>query len=29
MRRGDGGYFRMRLRTYEKVSGVDLNQFVI
>lgn len=26
---GDAGYFRMRLRTYEKLSGVDLKQFVI
>jgi len=26
---GDGGYFRMRLRTYEKLTGVDLKQFVI
>ena len=24
---GDGGYFRMRLRTYEKLNGVDLKQF--
>ena len=26
---GDGGYFRMRLRTYEQLDGVDLKQFVV
>ncbi len=26
---GDAGYFRMRLRTYEQLSGVDLKQFVV
>lgn len=26
---GDSGRFRMRLRTYEKLSGVDLKQYVI
>lgn len=26
---GDGGYFRMRLRTYEELSGVDLKQFLV
>jgi hypothetical protein len=26
---GDNGYFRMRLRTYEALSGVDLKQFLV
>ncbi len=26
---GDAGHFRMRLRTYEQLSGVDLKQFVV
>jgi hypothetical protein len=26
---GDSGYFRMRLRTYEQLNGVDLKQFII
>lgn len=26
---GDSGRFRMRLRTYEKLSGVDLKQFLV
>lgn len=26
---GDGGYFRMRLRTYSAMSNVDLKQFVV
>lgn len=26
---GDDGYFRMRLRTYEQLNGVDLKQFVV
>jgi hypothetical protein len=26
---GDGGRFRMRLRTYEKLNGVDLKQYVV
>lgn len=26
---GDAGYFRMRLRTYEMLNGVDLKQFLI
>lgn len=26
---GDAGYFRMRLRTYEQLSGVDLKQFAV
>jgi hypothetical protein len=26
---GDNGYFRMRLRTYEALDGVDLKQYVI
>lgn len=26
---GDGGYFRMRPRTYEEISGLDLKQFLI
>ena len=26
---GDGGRFRMRLRTYEKLSGIDLKQYVV
>jgi len=26
---GDHGYFRMRLSTYEQLSGIDLKQFVI
>jgi C1A family cysteine protease len=26
---GDNGYFRMRLRTYEDLHGVDLKQFRI
>lgn len=26
---GDGGYFRMRLRTYEQLSGMDLKQFLV
>jgi len=26
---GDAGYFRMRLRTYTQLSGVDLKQFVV
>jgi hypothetical protein len=26
---GDAGYFRMRLRTYEQLSGVDLKQFTV
>jgi hypothetical protein len=26
---GDGGRFRMRLRTYEQLGGVDLKQYVI
>ncbi len=26
---GDSGYFRMRLRTYEQLSGVDLKQFIV
>jgi hypothetical protein len=26
---GDDGYFRMRLRTYEQLSGIDLKQFLI
>jgi Papain family cysteine protease len=26
---GDGGYFRMRLRTYEQLRGVDLKQYLV
>ena len=26
---GDAGYFRMRLRTYEKLTGVDLKQLLV
>ncbi|MDQ1732614.1 MAG: hypothetical protein QOK10_2773 [Pseudonocardiales bacterium] len=26
---GDNGYFRMRVRTYERLSGVDLKQFIV
>lgn len=26
---GDAGHFRMRLRTYEQLNGVDLKQFVV
>jgi len=26
---GEKGYFRMRLRTYEQLSGIDLKQFVV
>jgi len=26
---GDGGYFRMRLRTYEALDGVDLKQYTV
>jgi Papain family cysteine protease len=26
---GDGGYFRMRLRTYEQLTGVDLKQMLV
>jgi hypothetical protein len=26
---GDGGYFRMRLRTYEQLQAVDLKQFLV
>jgi hypothetical protein len=26
---GDDGYFRMRLRTYEQISEIDLKQFVV
>ena len=25
---GDAGYFRMRLRTYEQLNGVDLKQML-
>jgi C1A family cysteine protease len=26
---GQEGYFKMRLRTYEKLNGVDLKQYVV
>jgi hypothetical protein len=26
---GDAGRFRMRLRTYEQLSGVDLKQYIV